>query len=217
MPRSRLSPRREPVLERGRDTRAAILAAAAQVFSSQGYAKGTTNRIAARAGVSIGSLYQYFPNKDSILVALLYRHMEEGVALVLELLAEDVSALGLDARIARYVRAMLMFHESDPKLHRVLFEEAPHPRAVWQRLAQLEATLCEAVATMFRASPDIGVAAPDTAAWIAVQTVEAVVHRFVLHGHDGTTREALVSEVTTMLCGYLAGERSYPLRTEARR
>ena len=54
----------------------AILEAAAQVFERHGYAAGTTNRIAERAGVSIGTLYQYFPSKEAIVVALVRRHRE---------------------------------------------------------------------------------------------------------------------------------------------
>jgi AcrR family transcriptional regulator len=63
-------PRRKPVQDRSLATVEAILEAAAQVFERYGYAAGTTNRIAGRAGVAIGSLYQYFRNKDAILVAL---------------------------------------------------------------------------------------------------------------------------------------------------
>jgi AcrR family transcriptional regulator len=62
---ARLSPRARPSQARSRDTVEALLQAAAQVFECHGYAAGTTNRIAERAGVSIGSLYQYFPNKDA--------------------------------------------------------------------------------------------------------------------------------------------------------
>src|SRR2546423_5851957 len=77
-----LKPRRSPRQERSRETVEAILEGAAQVFERHGYAKGTTNRIAERAGVSIGSLYQYFPNKGAIVVELSRRHMAEvrGVA-----------------------------------------------------------------------------------------------------------------------------------------
>ncbi|WP_232791650.1 MULTISPECIES: TetR/AcrR family transcriptional regulator [Amycolatopsis] len=69
----RLRPRPEPQRVRGEPTRQRILAAAARIFAERGYAAGTTNRIAERAPVSIGSLYQYYPDKDAILVALAAR------------------------------------------------------------------------------------------------------------------------------------------------
>src|SRR5256885_17137254 len=74
---TRLKPRRRPRQERSRETVEAIVEAAAQVFERHGYAAGTTNRIAERAGVSIGSLYQYFPNKDAIVAELARRHIAE--------------------------------------------------------------------------------------------------------------------------------------------
>jgi AcrR family transcriptional regulator len=74
----RLQPRRKPRQVRAELTRDRILTAAAHVFAEHGYAAGTTNRIAERARVSIGSLYQYFPNKDAILAELLVRHIDRG-------------------------------------------------------------------------------------------------------------------------------------------
>jgi AcrR family transcriptional regulator len=68
--------RREPVQARSKQTVDRILAAAAHVFSERGYA-ATTNHVAEAAGLSIGSLYQYFPDKDALLVALHSRHLEE--------------------------------------------------------------------------------------------------------------------------------------------
>ena len=70
VPASRLRPRKTPVQPRAVETRDRILAAAARVFSRHGYAAGTTNRIAAEAGLSVGSLYQYLPDKEAIVEAL---------------------------------------------------------------------------------------------------------------------------------------------------
>ena len=70
-----------------------LLEAAAQVFRAEGYG-ATTNRIAERAGVSIGTLYEYFPNKEALLLALAERHVEEaerGIGAALEL--SDLAAL----------------------------------------------------------------------------------------------------------------------------
>lgn len=63
---TQLDPRRKPRQSRSRATVDAILQATAQVLVRDGYQKATTNRIAERAGVSVGTLYQYFPNKDAL-------------------------------------------------------------------------------------------------------------------------------------------------------
>jgi AcrR family transcriptional regulator len=70
-------PRKQPRQQRAHETRARILEAAARVFAERGYAGGTTNHIAVAAGLSVGSLYQYFPNKDAIVVAVLDRFADD--------------------------------------------------------------------------------------------------------------------------------------------
>jgi AcrR family transcriptional regulator len=71
----------------------AILEAAARVLIREGYARTTTNRIAAAAGISVGSLYQYFPGKDALVVALLRRH-REGMVRVLASHLDDADRGG---------------------------------------------------------------------------------------------------------------------------
>src|SRR5579859_1074817 len=71
-----LKPRKEALQERSRVTVETIMRAAARILVRHGYEGATTNRIAEAAGVSVGSLYQYFPNKEAIVAALLDRHLE---------------------------------------------------------------------------------------------------------------------------------------------
>jgi AcrR family transcriptional regulator len=73
----RAKPRKTPVQARAKATWNAILDAAAQVLLARGYEKATTDRIAERAGGSVGSVYEYFPNKESIFAALTLRFNEE--------------------------------------------------------------------------------------------------------------------------------------------
>src|SRR3954470_13240534 len=78
----RANSRKKPQQERSIAMVATLLEAATRVFVKEGYAKATTNRIAAAAGVSVGSLYQYFPSKDAIAVELLRRYRDQLVALI---------------------------------------------------------------------------------------------------------------------------------------
>src|SRR6185436_5530527 len=70
-------PRKRPSQARSHATVDAIVDAAARVLVAGGYGSFTTNRVAARAGVSVGSLYQYFPNKEALLAELKARHIAE--------------------------------------------------------------------------------------------------------------------------------------------
>jgi AcrR family transcriptional regulator len=192
------------VQRRSERTVEAILTAAARVFAHHGYAGGTTNHIAARAGVSVGSLYEYFPNKDALLVALVERHLEEAEALLSTALAASLPADGrpppLRVLVRSLVEAMLSLHAREPRLHRVLFEEAPRPAPVRRRVAALEAAMREGVEALLAAHPEVRVGSPALAAGLLVRTVEALTHRAVL---DGDAGPELATEVTRMLCAYL--------------
>ena len=72
-----VSPRKLPRQARSQATVDALLDATAQVLVERGYARTTTNAVAERAGVSVGSLYQYFPNKDALITALQQRHVRQ--------------------------------------------------------------------------------------------------------------------------------------------
>lgn len=197
-----LSPRKHPVQSRAQATVEAVLVAAGSVFSREGYAAGTTNRIAEKAGVSIGTLYQYFPNKDALVVALVERHTREANALIERLMRDPGGPVG--AMVRRYVEAMVALHEEDPRLHRMLFEQAPHPAALNAALDALEDATIDAITALLQAHPDVRVKHPEVAAYVLVQSVEALCHRFVLHPPRSLkTRACFVEEVVAMLSAYL--------------
>src|SRR6516165_11432916 len=89
--RPRTTPRKKPRQERSQVTVEAILDATARVLCTIGYDRASTNRIALAAGVSVGSLYQYFPSKEALVAALVERHVEQMTSLVKTKLAEVAS------------------------------------------------------------------------------------------------------------------------------
>jgi len=122
---SRTSGRRKPRQFRARQTVDAILEAVIRILKRQGLEAITTNHIAEVAGVSIGSLYQYFPDKRSIFIALHQRHVDEIDRMVETTLVEHASS-SLDELIRAMVEAMVDAHTSDPELYELLFTEVPH-------------------------------------------------------------------------------------------
>lgn len=221
----RLRPRKTPRQRRAHETRARILDAARAVFEQHGYAHGTTNRIAVAAGLSVGSLYQYFPNKDAILVELVDQHIAAGTDAVLGALAavlgpgeagadadadavagadtDVVARVPLDRLIGTAVRAMVQLHATDRGLHRVLFEEAPRPPEQLARLRSLERDLTARLAAVLAAHPDVTAADPAVAARLAIDAVESLVHRIATDAGSGIADEVLTGEITRMVVAYL--------------
>jgi AcrR family transcriptional regulator len=117
-------PPREPHQKRALETVRAILQAAGQLLVEQGFAKTSTNAIAARAGVSIGSLYQYFRNKDEVYVALRHQHFER-IAPLLESLNRALALPRSDIadEIGKFVEALVRVHEPERDVIRAIDAE----------------------------------------------------------------------------------------------
>jgi len=196
--------RRTPSQRRARETVEAIVQAAAQVFARHGYAAGTTNRIADRAGVSVGSVYQYFPNKDALLVAVHDVHQQEAKGIVGGLLDDwRDEPRDLSDRLRRFLRAIVGMHTRSPALHRVLFEEAPRPASVQRRSRDFNRQTAARTAELLRALPGLDLPDPQCAAFIVSQTVECLAHQFALHPPPGVDEESFVDEVVLLLTRYL--------------
>ena len=71
-----LKPRKSPVQARSAVTVEALHIATIQVLTQEGLSRCTTTRVAERAGMSVGSLYQYYPNRDALLAAVLKKHLD---------------------------------------------------------------------------------------------------------------------------------------------
>lgn len=200
-PTDRFKPRKQPRQQRSARTREWILTAAAQVFAEHGYAAGTTNRIAERAGVSIGSLYQYFPNKDAILGALIDEHIDAGTRILGERLAEGLPG-PLDDILRLFVRATIDNHRDNPRLHRVLFEEAPRSPALLARLRDTEQFAVDLVTPLLANHPEVSVPDHRLAARLVVATVESLVHRLIATTTPASP-EQLENEMVDLLGNYL--------------
>jgi AcrR family transcriptional regulator len=117
--------RKAPRQQRSRVTVDAIVEAATRVLARRGWARFTTNEIAAVAGVSVGSLYQYFPDKLAIAEAIRQRHLDDVLVALAGSDADGDASAPLPRRVERFVDGVIAAHSVDQALHRVLVDEVP--------------------------------------------------------------------------------------------
>ncbi len=144
--KSAANPRKQPSQERSRETVAVILEAAARILESRGIEGYNTNAVAEKAGVSIGSLYQYFPGKDSLTIALIVSFEED----LLQSVKTAVAATQHDTltqALHRIVRALYGAHIRRAALNVVL--EAEEHR-LQQHIPDKPETLASLVTTLLR-------------------------------------------------------------------
>jgi AcrR family transcriptional regulator len=201
----RTNPRKVASQERSRVTVDALLEATARILIKNGYDRASTNRIADAAGVSIGSLYQYFPSKEALVAAVIDRHSQGMLQVVRDALVK-VAMRPIEHAARELVTVMIEAHRMNPKLHRVLVEQVPRVG----RLDNIQAIDREAYA-LVRAyleahREELSVRDPDMAAFVCVTTVEALTHAAVVQRHEVLRDErvnAFVDEVTALILRYL--------------
>ena len=203
-PPDRFRARKQPKQQRSAETRQRILDAAARVFAEFGYRGGTTNRIAEAANISIGSLYQYFPNKDAILAALTDAHIDAGAALLTARTAAGVPP-ALEDQLRLFTRATIDNHRDDPHLHQVLFAEAPRSPALLARLRDTEETAVAAAYALLARHPEVRVPDLKFAARMTVATIESLTHRLIACAQPADAQQ-LEDSIVAMLAAYLRGD-----------
>lgn len=196
-------PRKLPRQDRSKETVEAILGATALVLKREGYARASTRRVAEVAGVSVGSLYQYFPNKESLVVALYERHLGDLVS-AFESRFEASAHAPLPEAVEDLVRAALELHAVDPELHRVLVEQVPRSGRPHPNEAP-EARILEVVRDFLRVrASEIRPANPDLVAFVVVEAVEGLTHAAVLDRPNHLRDGELAAEISTLILAYLS-------------
>lgn len=196
------APRKLPVQDRSRHTVEAILEATAQVLVSRGYEKTTTGGVAERAGVSIGTLYQYFHNKESLMASLVDRHVGDVLAMVEAALRRHAQAQP-EVLLGAVIRASLDAHRLDPKLHKVLIEQLPRTGKLEKALdlgARLSTLLQDRLQQKFEHLPRARVR---MISFVLETTVEALTHRAVIDSPAWLRSGALEAEALALLAPYL--------------
>jgi AcrR family transcriptional regulator len=184
---------------RARQTIGVVLEAAARVLQREGYARATTNRIAEVAGVSVGTIYQYFADKDQIFDALIRRELE-ALQRLLEGIAWDPGESLADS-LQRLLRSLVRARPDAPVLYRSLEQvtNALFRRRVGEARGSVTARVREFLVSH---REEIRVPDLDVAAFVMVAAAEGV----AVTASPAFYRERGADELATLFTRYLTGE-----------
>lgn len=195
-------PRKRPGQKRSRQTVEAIVEAAARILTEEGYGCLTTNKVADLAGVSIGSLYQYFENKESLVYAVYERHQQR----VREVM---VGEFDVSINLAKYegirqlITAVIRAHTVEPQLHarfHSLRQDDSFPIVLGEsELGHIANKLEE----MLNRLDSINIKDTKLSAWLLVTTVHALIHAFE-HSELPCGNDQKADEIARMVFGYIA-------------
>lgn len=192
--------RKAPLQARSRETVAVILRAGARVLGELGWSGFTTNKVAEAAGVSIGSVYQYFPDKLALIDAIRHSHLEDVLAVMRGIGQANPSANQL---IEHLVRGLIAAHSIEPKLHRVLLDEAPgdvHARSAHEAFESEYLQHYRLMVTRICGTQENG---NELVAQVLSSAVEGVIHGAARRGALGS--EPFRRELEAMIHAYLSG------------
>lgn len=191
-----------PVQRRARGLQriASILDAAETVFAQMGYEEATTNHIAAQAGISPGSLYQFFANKEEIAQALATRYTEELQRTYDAVFSVEAASLPFSLWLDQVIDALLAFHYAHPAFHVLL--NAP----VSSHVTSLTHALPQELQSRFelgfeRRAPTLSPTQRRLSATMSVQLFKATLLQVLQAEED--ERRLLVGELKTALRRYL--------------
>jgi AcrR family transcriptional regulator len=194
-------PRKRPRQERSHALVEAILDAAGKVFIARGYTAATTNRIAEAAGVSVGSLYQYFPSREAIAIELARRYRSDREAMAVACLA-GLKNEPLETVVRALLEAVLRPQRYDPALHRVIIEHVLRTNAGREMLGYEERLEAIVVVALEAANPPLRLPSYEIAAFMLVRFVLSLVHAATADEPAHNT-PALVDEATRLVVAYL--------------
>jgi AcrR family transcriptional regulator len=202
MPRLVTTLRKEPRQARSQATVDAILTATAKVLVRDGYDRASTNRVAEAAGVSVGSLYQYFPTKEALVAALIDRHMNQMTAL-LEANLDDQKDAPLPLATRVLVKLMLAAHAQNPRLHKIFTEQVPRMGRM-SRFYELERKMAERLRVYLAGhESELRTKNLDLSVFIVVCVVEALTHMTVVDHPGQFDEEELTDEITSLVLRYV--------------
>jgi AcrR family transcriptional regulator len=196
------SPRKSPLQDRSRETVEVILEATARVLVDSGYDRASTNKVAEVAGVSVGSLYRYFPSKEALVAALCERHITAMLAMCETKLLELGDA-PLEVAAREIVRAILRAHAVNPKLHRILIQQVPRVGKLRNVDAMQDRVSVLVLAYLEARRKELRPKNLEMAVFMLVRAVEAVAHATVIERPSYLIDGELADELAELVLLYL--------------
>lgn len=196
---------RAPRQARSRSTVDAILEASQRVFGEAGF-EGTTTRIAHVAGVSIGSLYQYFPGKESIFGALVARAVDEDLTRIEEAVART-RGMPIEACLRAMIEAALYVPRTRPGFFSFLMTHLPLLGQT-KEARRLEAELVRIVREVIDTHPELALEHPDLIAVASVGALRGLVDHVARVRPDDLPTDALLETCVRLVLGYLQASRT---------
>ena len=196
-----LEPRKSPVQARSTASVGAILEATVQVLLQVGKERLTTTRVASRAGVSVGTLYQYFPNKSSLLQAVLKRHLTE-VGDAVELACKEQKGRTLREMATALITAFLQAKMRNAKTSVALYSVSSDVDAA-KIVQQMGIRFNKAIVQMLATSCDPLTTDPHLVASMLQGTMVGVSRRLLESEAPEKQFEVLRDELIFVACAYL--------------
>jgi AcrR family transcriptional regulator len=200
------SKRKSPRQARSRATVEALLKATSELLVRDGFHKTSTNRIAKRAGVSIGSLYQYFPNKEALVLGLVERLQAKQWEIFQQKMT-DLADAPLDLGILKMMESMVAVRMLEPELTRVLSEQLPKLSSLEYRSEFLRRGQKAIFELMRRRGDQVRVEDLEFALYVTTFAVEGVLSQATLDGKLSDPR--IPKQMAELLLCYLQGPPSW--------
>jgi AcrR family transcriptional regulator len=196
-----LEPRKSPVQARSAASVGAILEATVQVLLSAGKERLTTTRVASRAGVSVGTLYQYFPNKSALLQAALKRHLTQ-VTDAMELVCKEQKGRTLEQMVTALITTFLDAKMKDAKTSVALYSVSSDVDGA-RIVQQTGVRTSKAIVQMFATAREPLTTDPELVASVLQGTMAGVSRRLLESSAPEKQFDALRRELIILACAYV--------------
>lgn len=180
----------------------AIVDATTQLLVTEGFHNLSTNKIAEAAGVSIGSLYQYFPNKEAVVSAVIEAFAERQMAILAEGLA-DIGDEDIEGLVRRILRSTFEAKRVEPELSRVLFEEIPPVGQVDVLKSWMDNAHALVLAALRMRAEEIRPTNLELAAFLLVGACHGITHTTVVERPELLETTELADETAELVLRYL--------------